>query len=257
LISLREGLIHSRNLATVRLLEQVGVRNVIQFARQLGIHSTLTPDLSLALGSSSLTLLELTSAFGVFANEGVRVDPKAVVSVMDSNGKILEEHLPFAEQAIRKETAYLITNMLMDVIQSGTGRKARVLDKALAGKTGTTNDFTDAWFVGYSPNLAAGVWVGFDDMRSLGNKEAGARAALPVWISFMRTALEFPDQYQATFAIPENVVFSRIDPKTGLLAADGVEEAHIEIFVKGTEPSAYTHLKPKPADFFRVDSTEK
>jgi len=221
------------------------------------IHSTLTPDLSLALGSSSLTLLELTSAFGVFANEGVRVDPKAVVSVMDSNGKILEEHLPFAEQAIRKETAYLITNMLMDVIQRGTGRKARILEKALAGKTGTTNDFTDAWFVGFSPNLAAGVWVGFDDMRSLGNKEAGARAALPVWISFMRTALDVSDPFQATFSIPENVVFSRIDPKTGLLAVNGVEDARIEIFVKGTEPSTYTYLKPKPADFFRVDLTVK
>jgi penicillin-binding protein 1A len=257
LISLREGLTHSRNLATVRLLEQVGIRNVIQFARQLGIKSPLTPDLSLALGSSSLTLLELTSAFGVFANEGVRADPKAVVSVMDSSGQILEEHLPFAEPVIRKETAYLITNILIDVIQRGTGRKARVLGKALAGKTGTTNDFTDAWFVGFSPNLAAGVWVGFDDMRSLGNKEAGARAALPIWISYMRTALDVPAQLQATFSIPENVVFSRIDPKTGLLAADGVAESQIEIFVKGTEPSVYARLKPKPADFFRLDSTEK
>ncbi len=255
LISLREGLIHSRNLATVRLLRQIGIRNVIQVARRLGIKSPLTPDLSLALGSSGLTLLELTSAFGVFANEGVRVDPTAVVSVIDFKGQILEEHLPVAEQAIRRETAYLTTNILMDVIQRGTGRKARVLDKALAGKTGSTNDFTDAWFVGFSPNLAAGVWVGFDDMRSLGNREAGARAALPIWISYMKTALEVPSQFQATFPIPEDVVFARIDPKTGLLALDGVEDAHVEIFVKGTEPQNYAHLKPKPADFFRVDST--
>ena len=147
------------------------------------------------------------------------------------------------------------TNILMDVIQRGTGRKARVLEKALAGKTGTTNDFTDAWFVGFSPSLAAGVWVGFDDMRSLGNREAGARAALPIWISYMKTALEVPSRFQAIFPIPEDVVFALIDPKTGLLALDGVEDAHVEIFVKGTEPQNYAHLKPKPADFFRVDSS--
>ena len=252
LISLREGLIHSRNLATVRLMERLGVRNVISFAQRLGIKSSLSPDLSLALGSSSVTLLELTSAFGVFANEGIYVEPAAVVAVHDSNGKILEEHLPVAKRVMQRETAYIVTNILMDVIQRGTGRRARVLEKALAGKTGTTNDFTDAWFVGFSPNLVASVWVGFDNMRSLGDQEAGARVALPIWIDYMRMALDVPSP--AAFSIPEDVVFSRIDPKTGLLARDGMEDAIIEIFIKGTEPRVYADPKPKPADFFRVDA---
>lgn len=251
-ISLREALAHSRNLATVKLLERVGIKNVVEFAKRVGINSPLTPDLSMALGSSSVSLIELTSTYGVFANEGVRVEPMTVLSVADSAGQVLEEHEPVANEVLTKETAYVITNMMEDVIQRGTGWRAKVLNRPLAGKTGTTNDFTDAWFVGFAPNLAAGVWVGFDDVRTLGDREAGASAALPIWINFMRAAFEVvPDM---TFPIPENVVFAKIDPQTGLLAPEGAENAAIEIFVKGTEPTKVSHPQPKPAEFFRIDA---
>jgi penicillin-binding protein 1A len=251
-ISLREALVHSRNLATVKLLERVGIKNVVEFANRVGITSPLSPDLSMALGSSSMSLIDLTSAFGVFANEGVRVEPMAVLSVTDPAGQVLEEHEPVANEVISKETAYVITNMMEDVIQRGTGWRAKVLNRPLAGKTGTTNDFTDAWFVGFAPNLAAGVWVGFDDVRSLGDREAGASAALPIWINFMRAAFEVVPE--STFPIPENIVFAKIDPQTGLLAPEGAESAPIEIFVKGTEPTKVSHPLPKPAEFFRIDA---
>ncbi|MBI3995932.1 MAG: PBP1A family penicillin-binding protein [Nitrospirae bacterium] len=252
-IALREALAHSRNLATVKLLDRVGIKNVAEFAKRVGIKSALTPDLSMALGSSSVTLIELTAAFGVFANEGVRVEPMAVLSIADSAGQVLEEHEPVADEATAKETAYVITNMMEDVIQRGTGWRAKTLNRPLAGKTGTTNDFTDAWFVGFAPNLAAGVWVGFDDVRSLGDREAGASASLPIWINFMRAAFEVVPEM--TFPIPENIVFAKIDPQTGLLAAEGFEKAAIEIFVKGTEPTKVSRPQPKPAEFFRIDAS--
>jgi len=251
-VSLREALAHSRNLATVKLLERVGIKNVIEFAKRIGISSPLAPDLSMALGSSSMTLIELTSAFGVFANEGVRSEPIAVLSVTDPAGQVLEEHEPVSNEVMTKETAYVITNMMEDVIEHGTGWRAKVLKRPLAGKTGTTNDFTDAWFVGFAPNIATGVWVGFDDVRSLGDREAGASAALPIWINFMRAAFEVLPEM--TFAIPENVVFAKIDPETGLLAPEGTENPPIEIFVKGTEPTKVSRPQPKPAEFFRIDA---
>ncbi|HXC61030.1 MAG TPA: PBP1A family penicillin-binding protein, partial [Nitrospiria bacterium] len=164
-ISLREALAHSRNVATVRLLERVGIKNAIEMARKAGITSPLTYDLSLALGSSSLSLSEMVSGYGVFANQGIRAEPFSILLVTDSNGQSLENHVPLSQQVITKETAYMVTNMMEDVIQKGTGWRAKTLGKQLAGKTGTTNDFTDAWFVGFAPNLTAGVWVGFDDQR--------------------------------------------------------------------------------------------
>ncbi|MFM8552336.1 MAG: penicillin-binding protein 1A, partial [Nitrospiraceae bacterium] len=153
LTSLREALIHSRNVATVRLLDRIGVKPVIEFAKTLGITSPLNHDLSLALGSSSVTLVELTSAYGVFANQGMKLDPYMVTRVEDSSAQVLEQTLFEPRQVLTKETAYLITNVLEDVIQRGTGQAAKVIERSVAGKTGTTNDYTDAWFVGYTPNL--------------------------------------------------------------------------------------------------------
>jgi len=250
-ISLREALAHSRNVATVRLLERVGIKNAIEMARKVGITSPLTYDLSLALGSSSLSLSEMVSAFGVFANQGVRAEPFSVLLVTDSTGQPLETHEPSSQQVISKETAYMVTNMMEDVIQKGTGWRAKALGKQLAGKTGTTNDFTDAWFVGFSPNLAAGVWVGFDDQRSLGDREAGATAALPIWVDYMRQAL--PLVPPASFTIPEDIVFAKIDSESGLLAPPGDEDAVVEVFMKGNEPTQYLTPQPKPAQFFRLD----
>ena len=175
-ISLREALRHSRNAATVRLLEKIGIYDVIDVARSLGIKGHLDDDLSLALGSSSVTLQELTSAYGVFANRGLALAPYIITAVKTIDGDVLEQQTFEPRQAVDQETAYLVSNMLMDVIQRGTGRKAKAIGRPLAGKTGTTNGFNDAWFVGYSPNLATGVWIGFDGVRTLGRVESGAHA---------------------------------------------------------------------------------
>ncbi|MCG3112144.1 MAG: PBP1A family penicillin-binding protein [Candidatus Manganitrophus sp. SB1] len=254
LITLREALTYSRNLATVRLLEQVGVRNVIDFAKRVGIQSPLTRDLSLALGSSSLTLTELTSAYAVFANRGVRVDTTLIISVSDHNGRVLEHRELAPQQVVSKETAYVVTNMMEDVIQRGTARKAKSLGRPLAGKTGTTNEFTDAWFIGFAPNLVAGVWVGFDDNRPLGDREAGGSTSLPIWMTFMQESLSrFP---VTPFSIPDNIVYAKIDPQTGLLAPPGEEKGVVEIFVRGTEPKEFTVETPTPTQFFKLDEEE-
>jgi penicillin-binding protein 1A len=252
-ISMRDALAFSRNVATVKLLEKVGVQNVIEFAKRMGMTSPLTADLSLALGSSSVSLIEMVSSFGAFANQGVRVEPMGIRSVTDSSGKVLEFHEPQAQQVLSTEVAYVITNMLQDVIQRGTGVRARELGHSLAGKTGTTNDFTDAWFVGYTPNLVAGVWVGFDDRRSLGDREAGSSAALPIWIEFMRETLkQLPTM---TFPIPDKVVFAKINPQTGLRSLDEDQEAKVEIFIKGNEPSPSPPPRPSIIDFYRLDQS--
>jgi penicillin-binding protein 1A len=249
-ITMRDALIHSRNVATVKLLDQVGVQSAIDFARRVGISSPLAKDLSLALGSSSIGLLEVTSAMGVFAAEGRRVEPVGLRSVTDHAGNVLAYYEPAPVDVVSRETAYVITNMLEDVIQSGTGMRARVLGRPVAGKTGTTNEFADAWFVGYAPNLAAGVWVGFDDRRSLGDREAGASVALPVWVAFMKDALaQLPVQ---AFAIPDGVVFAKVDPKTGELAAPGAP-AKVEMFVRDTEPTVVSRPTASVARFRQID----
>jgi penicillin-binding protein 1A len=250
-ITLREALIHSRNLATVRLLERVGVKPVVEFAESLGIASSLNRDLSLALGSSGVTLLELTAAYGTFANQGIRLEPYAVSQVIGSGGEMLEQHLFEPKQVISKETAYLITNVMEDVIQRGTGQLAKSLDRQLAGKTGTTNDYTDAWFIGFAPNLVVGVWVGFDDIRTLGETESGAHAALPIWVEFMREVL--PALPVMNFEMPEDVQSVRVDPATGLLPTDRTREGATELFAKGTEPTESAPTYVDPADFYRLD----
>ncbi|MBI5741138.1 MAG: PBP1A family penicillin-binding protein [Nitrospirae bacterium] len=235
---LREALAFSRNIVTIKLLEEVGVRKAINFANTLGIHGELPYNLSLALGSLSVTPLELTSAFCVFAQGGMRMDPIAVKYVVDSDGNVVENNEPNGVMAISPQTAFLATSMLEDVVKYGTAKRARALQRPVAGKTGTTNDYRDAWFVGYTPDLAAGVWVGFDNMRPLGAKETGARAALPVWIEFMKEATVDHDTHD-TFPVPEGIVTAVIDPLTGLLAT-GDSEKMIEFFREGTVPRGYS-----------------
>jgi penicillin-binding protein 1A len=254
MVSLREALAHSHNLATVRLLEKVGVKNVIEFARTVGVTSPLPADLSLGLGSSSVGLMELTSVYGVFLNRGVRVEPFAIKLAKDSSGKTLEAVEPVSQEVISKETAYLITNMMEDVVQKGTGQAAKVIDRPLAGKTGTTNDYVNAWFIGGAPNLVAGVYVGFDDRRSLGESETGARSALPIWIAFMREALkQLP---VVPFEIPDGVTFVKVDASTGLLESeqegDG-QHGTVELFAKGSEPTQTAHRRLDPTDFYKLD----
>ena len=253
-ISLREAMTHSRNLATINLLQQVGVGNVIKFARQLGIKSPLVHDLSLALGTSGVSLLELTSAYSAFANHGVRTSPMFYLSTEDHAGHTLEEVEPEPEQVLFEETAFIITSMLEDVIRSGTGRRANVIERPIAGKTGTTNDFIDAWFIGYTPDLVVGVWIGFDDRRTLGESETGGSAALPVWLDFMQEIL--PDMPSRPFAVPDNIIYAKIDPVSGLLEPDP-EKGKSEVFVRGTEPKKYRVDLPKPTDFFELDEEEE
>jgi penicillin-binding protein 1A len=229
-ITLAEALAQSRNIITIKLLEAVGVKNVIEFARQLGIKSPLTPTLALGLGSSGLTPLELTTAYSVFASQGVRYAPVAVKWVEDADGQVLEKHATLGERVMSEQQAFVMTSMLQGVVQRGTGKAAKALGRPVAGKTGTTNDFIDAWFVGYSPNLVAGVWVGIDDQEPLGDKEAGARAALPIWIEFMQQALEhLPVQ---EFVTPPHIRMVRIHPRTGasadLGAGEGIQVALAE-----------------------------
>jgi penicillin-binding protein 1A len=249
-ITMRDALAHSRNVATVRLLERIGIPTAVDFARRIGITSPLAKDLSLALGSSGVGLMELTSALAVFAAEGQRVEPVALRSVTDHAGKVLAYYEPHPTPVVSPETAYMITNMLEDVVQSGTGMRAKAVGRPVAGKTGTTNEFADAWFVGYAPNLAAGVWVGFDDRRSLGDREAGASVALPIWVTYMKAALsQLPVQ---AFPIPDDIVFAKVDPKTGQLAAPG-ESANVEIFVRDTEPTAVSRPTTNVHRFRQLD----
>ncbi len=251
MVSLRDALAHSHNLATVRLLDKVGVKNVIEFAKTVGVTSPLAADLSLGLGSSSVGLMELTSVYGVFLNQGSRAEPYAILSVKDNAGQVLEQAEPQALPVISKETAYLITNMMEDVIQKGTGQAAKVIGRPIAGKTGTTDEFINAWFIGGAPNLVAGIYVGFDDRRSLGDTESGAHAALPIWINFMQAALK-PLPVVA-FTIPEGVTFVKVDPSTGLLEDEEGEPSTVELFTKGSEPTQSTQRRTDPIDFYKLD----
>lgn len=242
---LREALTYSRNVVTIKLLEQLGVQKAIKFAGDLGIGGSLPHNLSLALGSLSVTPLDLTSAFCVFAQGGMKMNPVAIKYIIDSDGNVLEHNMPKGVMAISAQTAYLTTSMLEDVIKYGTARRARVLQRAVAGKTGTTNDYRDAWFIGYSPEIAAGVWVGFDNMRSLGPKETGAKAALPMWIEFMQrvhkesSPLNAGNEENKSFPVPDGIVTAVIDPLTGLLATNDSEKM-IEFFREGDVPRGYS-----------------
>ncbi len=254
MVTLRDALAHSHNLATVRLLDKVGIKNVIEFARTVGVTSPLPADLSLGLGSSSIGLLELTSVYGVFLNKGTRAEPFAIKVAKDSSGKTLEVMEDQPHEIISKETAYLITNMMEDVIQKGTGQAAKVIDRPVAGKTGTTNEYINAWFIGGTPNLVTGVYVGFDDRRPLGESETGARSALPIWIQFMKDAvLQLP---VVPFEIPEGITYVKVDPSTGLLESEQEGEGDkgsVELFAKGSEPTQAASRRLGPTDFYKLD----
>jgi penicillin-binding protein 1A len=250
---LRTALAKSRNVITVKILRKIGVDYVIKYAANLGIGSPLTPDLSLALGSSGVSLMELTRAYCVFANGGLVVEPLFVERVEDRNGQILEENRMKLREAISKETAFIMTDLMKAVIQEGTGWRVRGLKRPAAGKTGTTNDLKDAWFIGYTPGLAAGVWVGYDDLRPMGKGETGSRAASPIWLDFMSSVLE--GQPVSDFSVPQGVVFAKIDLATGLLAGPTSEQAVFQAFREGQEPKDYAPkpTAPKVGQFQQLD----
>jgi penicillin-binding protein 1A len=192
-ITLRRALAQSRNIPALKIADRIGIKTVIEYAHRFGITATIPAYLPVALGSAEITPLEQTSAFSVFPNDGVRVTPRYITKVTDYEGRILEEDYSDIKDVISSHTARVMTSMLREVVLHGTAAAAAKMPYPLAGKTGTTNDFTDAWFVGFSPSLTCGVWIGYDEKRSLGAKESGGHAALPIWIQFMSAALAGKD----------------------------------------------------------------
>ena len=188
-ITLRRAIAHSRNIPALKVEMKVGVDKVIEYARRFGVTSPLPPVIPLALGAADMTLYEQTAAFSTFPNDGVRVTPRYIRKVTDYDGRVLEEDFPEVKDVISAQTARVMVSLLQGVVQNGTATAARALKHPLGGKTGTTNDFTDAWFIGFSPSITCGVWVGFDEKKTLGNKETGAQAALPIWMQFMKVAI--------------------------------------------------------------------
>ena len=260
-ILLRRALIHSRNVVTVKLLDEIGIDYAIDYARRLGISTPLTPTLSLALGASGVSLWELVGAYSAFANQGQRVTPYLISRVLDRHGAVLEERQVQQEPVISAQTAYVMTHLLQDVIQQGTGQRAKSLGRPAAGKTGTTNELKDAWFIGYTPSILAGVWVGHDDHNlSLGAKETGGQAACPIWLYFMEEWLK--DKPVESFSIPPGVVFAKINASTGAVARSSDPSAVYAAFLEDHLPperptiplsSKANETVEAPQSFFKSD----
>ncbi|MFH1018344.1 MAG: PBP1A family penicillin-binding protein [Pseudomonadota bacterium] len=268
----RDCLIKSRNVPTVKILQEIGIDAAINYAHKFGITSELAKDYSLALGSSAVVPLDLVTAYAVFATGGRRVTPVAIRKIVDREGNVLERNLPedpalgigdqvtsrireLAENKLAQEavavgkdpkaqlpdgyvlspqTAFLMTHLLKEVIRVGTGARAAAINRPAAGKTGTTNENYDAWFLGFTPDLLAGVWVGFDQASSLGVREMGGASASPIWLAYMLEALK--GKPVLDFSVPAGVVFAQIDPKTGKLATSKIRNPIFEAFREGTEP---------------------
>ena len=257
--TLRNALTHSVNIVTVKIAQEVGIDYIKNYAQKLGISSPLHNDLSMALGSSSVSLYELTKAYGVFANQGNLFKPIFIKKILDRDGNLLEENLPpfyseepsKEEQLLTPQTAFLMTYLLEGVVKQGTGWRARSLGRPVAAKTGTTDQFMDAWFIGYTPELITGVWVGFDEEKSLGENETGARAASPIWVAFMSQILK--DKPVRDFPVPEEgIEFMKIDPKSGQISLE--KDGILECFREGTTPSQKDSSSLKTStDFFESD----
>ncbi len=242
-MTLRKALALSKNIPAVRLLNKLGPSTAVQFAHRMGIRSLLGANLSLALGTSEITLLELASVYAVFPKGGVWTKPFSIIEVMDREGRTLWREKPQRRSVFSVETAAVMTDMLQAVILEGTGKAAGRIGRPLAGKTGTTDSYRDALFAGFSPTIATGVWVGLDRHGTLGDKETGARAALPIWVDFMEQALEGKPFFG--FDSPEGVVTTRMDSDSGLLASQDCPNAVEAVFKKGTEPKEYCAHKTK------------
>ena len=250
----RDALAKSRNVVTIKILKDVGIDYAIDYARKLGITSNLNRDLSIALGSSGVSLLELVRAYSVFNNLGYLVNPVFITKILDRDGNVIEEAELVREKVIEESTAYIMTSLLEGVVKHGTGRRVLALKRPVAGKTGTTNNLHDAWFAGYSPRYTTGTWVGFDDENSLGKGETGSRAASPIWLGFMQKILA--GKSVRVFQVPEGVVFSNIDAETGFLPIPESKKTIFECFKEGTVPTEYTK-KPdsmtEPEQFYKSD----
>jgi len=236
-VTLRRALEQSRNIPAVKAMAEVGPADVISYAKRFGLRGDYQPYLSLALGAAEATLVEMTSAYSAFANQGVRLEPYSVVTIADREGNILDEHRPEPHEALRADTAFVMTNLLRGVVQHGTANAAAALDWPLAGKTGTMDEYTDAWFIGFDPDITVGVWVGYDEKKPLGSGETGAAAALPIWMDFMKVYIQKHGDHQnpPRFEAPGNIVFVTLD--TG----------NTEAFINGTQPQNAAQSTPPPS----------
>lgn len=308
-IMFRNALVQSLNIPAVKIVEDVGVPFATEYAKRLGIYSPLNPDFTLVLGSSSVTLYEMTKVFSEFGRLGRRISPVLIHGVEDANGKNLlqtvsldsrfekelrsldddfekrrKDFLEIAkdpakleeykkkepknsalaesiffndpDQLIKPTTAYLMTTMLRGVVEDkrGTGGRALALGREVAGKTGSTNNYYDAWFIGYTPQISTGVWVGFDKEKSLGKGEVGGRSALPIWVDYMKAAHDkLP---QMTFPVPDGIVFANIDSETGKLASASTKNVLRQAFAEGSEPTASSSKAEETTDFYKQDLSE-
>ena len=217
-MTLRKALALSKNIPAARLMQKTGPSTVVNIAHEMGIESVLKPNLSLALGTSEMTLLELTSAYLVFPNGGQSVVPFGILEITDHRGHVIWRVKPQKKVVMSAQNAAIMTDMLRGVVLEGTGKRAQALGRSIAGKTGTTDNYKDALFIGFSPDIAVGVWVGLDKPQPLGHHETGARAALPIWMEFMLTVLS--GQPYTYFDMPDNVVRKSMNPTTGEILPD-------------------------------------
>ncbi len=238
-MTLRHALEQSRNIPAVKVIDMLGPNQVASYAKKFGFAQAFRPFLSMALGAQEVTLMELTSAFSAFPNHGIRMQPYFAQAITDREGGLLEETRPQPKDAIRADTAYVMTNLLQGVVQRGTAAAALSLNWPLAGKTGTVDDNTDAWFIGFDPNITVGVWMGNDEKKPIGGNETGATAALPMWIDFMKAYLDlYADrEHPPTFDPPGNIVFMTVDRDTGETTSAANPRAITEAFISGTQPS--------------------
>ncbi|WP_027722960.1 penicillin-binding protein 1A [Maridesulfovibrio zosterae] len=232
---LRTALVKSRNLVTIRLARKLGIDKIIQRAKDMGLKTEFPRDLSVALGSASVTLINMVEAYSTFARGGSRVNARLVLSVNSAWGDLLYESKPEITEAISPQTAYIMCSLLKEVVQHGTGWRAKVLKRPVAGKTGTTNNEQDAWYMGFSPYLLTGVFVGFDQLTPMGKWETGSRAASPIWVSYRKKVEK--DYPYADFPQPDGVVISKIDSASGLLAGPDSKETFFLPFKEGTQPT--------------------
>jgi penicillin-binding protein 1A len=232
-VTLRRALEQSRNIPAVKAMAEIGPHEVVSYAQHFGLRGNFPPFLSLALGAAESTLLEMTSAYSVYPNQGVRMVPYSVLTIADRDRNVLEENRPQPRDAIRADTAYIMTNLLHGVVERGTAQAAQSLDWPVAGKTGTMDEYTDAWFIGFDPNVTIGVWVGYDEKKPLGADETGAKAALPIWIEVMKAHIagRADRKNPPDFEAPENIVFVPFGGTT-------------EVFINGTQPQ--DPLPPTP-----------
>ncbi|MEN6319589.1 MAG: PBP1A family penicillin-binding protein [Syntrophaceae bacterium] len=234
--TMRNALVQSRNVITIKILQEIGVDYAAAYATNMGITSPLSKNLTMALGSSSVTLQEMVRGYGVLANQGKRVTPFFIKKIIDRTGQIFEENQVKSEQVIDPRIAFISSYVMQDVVESGTGRRVKSIGRPVAGKTGTTDDMRDAWFIGFTPSLVAGVWIGFDQERSLGRQEVGGRAAAPIWLYFMEKALR--GKPIEVFPVPDGIVFVKVDHHSGMPVTHSSQGTIYESFLEGTTATA-------------------